>query len=434
MTLNVSRRNFLKTGAVAGMAVGGLSVSRFAHANGGSDVLKVGLVGCGGRGKGAAYNALDADPNTKIVALADIFPERVKSCREEMVKNKGDRAPLTEDSCFVGFDAYKNVIEMSDVVILCSTPYYRPIHLKATVEAGKHCFFEKPVATDPAGIRTVLELEKIAKEKNLTMICGLCWRYDFSVKETMKRVLDGEIGDVLSVHVTYLTGRLWEKPRQEGDTEMIYQNRNWYNFRWLSGDHNVEQAVHSIDKGIWAFNDVPPINAWSVGARTVRNNPKTGDIFDQISTTYDFGKGRKLVASSRQINGCHSEVCDYIMGTKGYAQVLNARALYDLDGNEIWKYRTRKPCNMYVEEHKEMFKSIRSGAGKNDMVVGANSTMMGIIGREAAYTGKLISWKQAMEAKQDFTPTEFTENGIPENVPDKDGNYRQYLPGTTKFE
>ena len=432
MSLNISRRHFLKTGAAAGIAAGTLSISRFAHADGGTETLKVGLIGCGGRGNGAVHNSLAADENTKLVAISDIFPDRVNGCRDQMVNQFGDRAPLTADTCFAGFDGYKNVIEMSDVVLLCSTPYYRPIHLKAAVDAGKHCFFEKPVATDPAGIRGVLETGKLAKEKNLTMICGLCWRYHWGIQETMKRVLDGTIGDVLAAHVTYLTGRLWENGRAEGDTEMMYQNRNWYNFRWLSGDHNVEQAVHSLDKGIWAFGDVPPLDGWSIGARTVRNNPKTGDIYDQIYSTFNFPNGRRLYAASRQINGCHSETHDYIMGTKGYANVLNEKTIYDLDGNRVWSYRG-PDCDMYTEEHRAMYQSIRGGDGKNDCVVGAQSTMLGILGRETAYTGQKISWEQIMNSQQDFTPSEMTENGIPENVPDADGMYRQYTPGSTQF-
>ena len=264
------------------------------------------------------------------------------------------------------------------------------------------------------------------------MVCGLCWRYDFSIKETMARVLDGEIGEVLSAHVTYLTGRLWEQGRAEGDTEMMYQNRNWYNFRWLSGDHNTEQAVHSIDKGMWAFGDVPPIDAWSIGSRVVRNNPKTGDIYDQIYSTFNFANGRKLFAASRQINGCHNETRDYIMGTKGYAIVLDDRSLYDLDGNKIWSYRG-PGCDMYTEEHKEMYKSIRSAAAKNDCVNGAQSTMAGILGRETAYTGRRISWTDMMNSKLDFTPSEMSMDGTPENVPNDKGEYRQYTPGQTPF-
>lgn len=432
MTQNVSRRNFLKAGAAASVALGGLSVARSAHANGGTDVLKIGLVGCGGRGTGAADNSLSADPNTKIVAVSDIFADRANNCRNQLVNKYGDRAPLTEETTFVGFDGYKNVIEMCDVVLLCSTPFYRPVHMKAAVDAGKHMFFEKPIATDPAGIRLALEAGKIAEEKKLTAICGLCWRYEKSICETMKRVHDGEIGDVVSVHVTYLTGELWHKARQPDDTEMMYQNRDWYNFRWLSGDHNVEQAVHSLDKGIWAFGDVPPLNAWSTGARSVRNNPKTGDIYDQIYSTFDFGNGRKLYAASRQINGCHNETRDYIMGTKGYAHVLDERALYDLDGKQLWKFRG-SGGNMYAQEHEAMYASIRSGAAKNDSVTGAQSTMLGILGRETAYTGKRISWEQIMNSEQDFTPSELSADGIPENVPDENGNYRQYLPGKTPF-
>ncbi|MDO4570485.1 MAG: Gfo/Idh/MocA family oxidoreductase [Planctomycetia bacterium] len=424
----ISRRNFVKAGAAAGLALGTLSVARNAHAQG-SEILRVGLVGCGGRGTGAAYNALNADPNTKITAIGDLFPDRTANCANSLRTTFGDRAPLTDDNCFSGFDAYEKVIDNCDVVLLCSTPFYRPIHLRAAVAAGKHVFFEKPAAVDPAGVRSVIESSKIAKEKGLTLVCGLCWRYHTAVQETMARVLGGEIGDILAIQETYLTGKLWTKPRQEGDTEMAFQNRNWYNFTWLSGDFNVEQHVHSLDKAMWVMGDVPPIDAWGVGGRMVRvEQPAYGDIYDLMGVTYNWPNGVKCHAFCRQQNGCYNDTSDQFIGTKGTANILG-NSISDPQGKVIWKYRG-PGCDMYTNEHKYMFRSIRSGEARNDGVIGAQSTMLGILGRECCYTGKKITWDEIMNSKMDLSPSAFTMDGTPCTMPDENGAYKVPLPGT----
>ncbi|MDO4629173.1 MAG: Gfo/Idh/MocA family oxidoreductase [Planctomycetia bacterium] len=426
--MSISRRNFVKAGAVAGLAASGLSLARSAHAEG-SDIIKIGLVGCGGRGTGAAHNALDADPNTKIVAIGDLFADRVKACAASLKDSYGERAPLTDDCCFSGFDAYKSVIEKCDVVLLCSTPHYRPIHLRAAVEAGKHAFFEKPVAVDSEGVRSVLESAKIAKEKGLTIICGLCWRYHTAVQETMARVMDGGIGDVLAMQETYLTGKLWTRTRQPDDTEMMFQNRNWYNFCWLSGDFNVEQHVHSLDKAMWVMGDKPPVCAWGVGGRAVRvEQPAYGDIYDMMGVTYEWENGIKCHAFCRQQNGCFNDTSDQFIGTKGYASILG-HTIWDAKGNVVWKYRGRG-CDMYLEEHKVMFKSIRNSEARNDGMTGAYSTMLGILGREVCYTGKRISWDEMMNSKMNLAPTAYAVDGNPPTMPNDKGEYLVPLPGT----
>ncbi|MDO5113839.1 MAG: Gfo/Idh/MocA family oxidoreductase [Planctomycetia bacterium] len=425
----MTRRDFAKTGLAAGAVMGGLSVARSAHANGGTEVLKVGLVGCGGRGTGAAHNALNADPNTKIVAIGDLFKDRLANCAKNLKETFGDRAPLTEADCFDGFDNYKQVIEKCDVVLLCSTPHYRPIHLRAAVEAGKHVFFEKPVAVDPTGIRSVLESSRLGKEKGLTMVCGLCWRYHTAVQETMARVLGGEIGDLLAIQETYLTGKLWTRPRQEGDTEMAFQNRNWYNFTWLSGDFNVEQHVHSLDKALWAMGDQPPVDAWGVGGRMVRvEQPAYGDIYDLMGVTYNYPNGVKVHAFCRQQNGCYNDTSDQFIGTKGTANILG-NTISDLKGKVVWKYRG-PGCDMYTNEHKYMFRSIRSGEARNDGTFGAYSTMLGILGRECCYTGKKITWEEIMNSQQNLAPTAYAMDGNPPTLPDENGHYLVALPGT----
>ncbi len=424
----ISRRNFVKQSAVVGIAASTLSIARSAHAEG-SDIIKVGLVGCGGRGTGAAHNALDADPNTQIVAVGDLYEAKAKSCAAGMKEAYEDRAPITDDSIFWGFDAYKSVIEKCDVVLLCTTPHYRPIHLRAAVEAGKHVFFEKPVAVDPEGVRSVIESARIGKDKGLTMVCGLCWRYHTPVQETMQRVLDGEIGEIRAVQETYLTGKLWTRAREPGDTEMMFQNRNWYNFCWLSGDFNVEQHVHSLDKAMWVMGDKPPVAAWGVGGRAVRvEQPAYGDIYDMMGVTYEWENGIKCHAFCRQQNGCFSDTSDQIVGTKGYASILG-NTLWDSAGNVIWKYRG-PGCDMYTNEHKYMFKSIRNAEARNDGVTGAYSTMLAILGREVCYTGKRITWDELMNSKMNLAPSAYTADGNPPTMPDADGHYLVPLPGT----
>ena len=299
-----NRRDFLKTAAVGAAAVSTLSIARSAHAEG-SDILRVGLVGCGGRGRGALKNSLDADPNTVVTAFGDLFPETAQRTFDQYKNNP--RCKATQDTVFSGFDSYKGVIENCDVVILATSPHYRPIQFAAAVEAGKHVFFEKPNGVDVPGILSFLETGKKAAEKGLTVVSGLHFRYDKRIVETMNRVLDGMIGDVREISCSYLTNRLWTRPRQPQDTEMMFQNRNWYNFTWLSGDYNVEQHVHTLDKANWIIG--LPQSAWGMGARSVRvDQPAYGDIYDQMSVTYDYPNGVKVHSCCRQINGCFNEM------------------------------------------------------------------------------------------------------------------------------
>ena len=428
--MSISRRDFVKAGAVAGLAVNGLSIARSAHAQG-SDIIKVGLVGCGGRGTGAALNALNADPNTQIVAVGDLFEDRAKTCAAGLKNAFGDRAPLTDDCIFSGFDAYKAVIEKCDVVLLCSTPHYRPIHLRAAVDAGKHAFFEKPVAVDPAGVRSVLESAKIGEEKGLTLVCGLCWRYHTAVQETMARVMDGAIGEIRAIQETYLTGKLWTRARQPNDTEMMFQNRNWYNFCWLSGDFNVEQHVHSLDKAMWVMGDKPPVQAWGVGGRAVRiEQPAYGDIYDMMGVTYEWENGIKCHAFCRQQSGCFNDTNDDFIGTTGYASILK-NTIWNSKGEVVWKYRG-KPCDMYTNEHKYMFKSIRNGEKRNDGVTGAYSTMLAILGREVCYTGKRIKWDDLMNSGMSLAPAAYAVDADAPTMPNEKGEYFVPLPGTGK--
>lgn len=427
---NSNRRDFLKTaGAVAGgAALAGLSIQRSAHAAE-DNQLKIGLIGCGGRGTGAAGNALNADPNTVLTAMADAFEDRMENSYNSLVKRYGDRVQAPKEKRFAGFDAYEKLIASDvDVVLLCTPPHFRPMQLKAALQAGKHIFCEKPVAVDAPGIRSVLASAELAKEKGLSLVSGLCWRYHPAVKGTMQRILDGAIGDVLSIQTNYLTGTLWHRGPQ--DTEMAYQMRNWYYFTWLSGDFNVEQHVHSLDKALWAFGDKPPVRAYGLGGRQVRTEqPKYGNIYDHMAVTYEYPDGRKVHSCCRQQKGCYSIVCDELIGAKGRATVTPK---HTIEGENPWQFRG-EAGNMYDLEHEALFKSIRTGEPINNGTYMANSTMMGILGRMVCYTGQAITWDQAMASEEDLLPKSYAWDADPPILPDADGKYPVAMPGQTKF-
>lgn len=419
-----SRRDFLRSStaaAVGGAMLGGLTLPRSVHA-GVDDVLKIGLIGCGGRGTGAAAQALAADKNVKLTAMGDAFSDRLKSSLENLKKQTpAEKIDVSEDRCFVGFDAYRQVIDSGvDVVLLCTPPHFRPAHFKAAVAAGKHVFAEKPVAVDAPGVRSVLATAEEAKKKGLAVVSGLCYRYDLPKRETMKRIHDGEIGDIVAINVNYNTGTLWMHPRKPEWSDMEWQLRNWLYFTWLSGDHNVEQHVHSLDKAAWAMNDEPPVKAFGLGGRQVRVQPEFGHIFDHHAVVYEYASGVKLFAYTRQQAGCSVDVSDYVMGTKGTADVMH----HEIRAADKWRYRGPKP-NMYQVEHNELFASIRAGNPINNSEYMARSTMLAIMGRMATYTGQTITWDQAINSKEDLTPAKYEWGPLPVAP--------VALPGVTQF-
>ncbi len=423
-----SRRSFLKATTLAA-AAGSLSVARGAHAAG-DDVLKVGLVGCGGRGTGAAVNALAADPNTKITALSDAFEDRVQSSLAALKKREPERVDVPDDRCFTGFNAFQQVIDSGvDVVLLATTPHFRPQHLKACIEAGKHVFCEKPMAVDAPGVRSIMASAEAAGQKGLSIVSGFCFRYNPAVQATMQQVLDGAIGDVLCLQETYLTGGLWHRGREPDDTEMLYQMRNWYYFDWLSGDFNTEQHVHSLDKASWAMGDRPPVRAWGLGGRQVRTEmPKWGNIYDHHAVVYEYENGARVYAYCRQQEGAYRDVSDIFIGTKGQADILGNR----ITGETEWRY-DGPGGNMYELEHVALFKSIRDGKPVNDGHYMATSTMLGILGRMVDYTGQAITWDQAINSELLLAPSEYAWDAAPPVVPDDDGNYPIAMPGVTPF-
>ncbi|MEN6450565.1 MAG: Gfo/Idh/MocA family oxidoreductase [Thermoguttaceae bacterium] len=436
-----SRRDFLKTAsalAAAGTMAGGLSIARGAHAAG-SDVLRIGLIGCGGRGTGAAANAIGADKNCKLVALADAFSDRLDSSLRNLKKaaeqmEAPQKVAVDKDHCFVGLDAADKLIQSDvDVVLLAEPPHFRPMHLKAAIDAGKHVFCEKPVAVDAQGVRSVLASAEQAKKKNLSLVSGLCWRYDQGVMETMKRVHDGAIGEIRSIQVTYMGGPLSPRDRKPDWTEMQYQLRNWQYFVWLSGDFNAEQHVHSLDKAAWAMKDATPKRAWGLGGCLLRDR-KAGDVYDHHAVTYEYDNGVHVHAYCRQMPGCFNDVSDVFVGTKGRAVLPNYPGKPYIEGENAWKFKGITPLSQaYDEEHRRLFASIRAGQALNNGEYMAKSTMWAVIGRLADYTGQRITWDKAMNSQENLTPAAYAFDAEPPTKPDKDGVYPIALPGVTKL-
>jgi predicted dehydrogenase len=403
-----SRRDFLKTSAAAGAVLSApaiLSSNLFAGEN--SDTLRVGLIGCGGRGSGAADQALNADKNVVLTAMGDAFPEKIHSSLAELQKAHPDRVKVTPEKCFAGLDAYQKVLDSGvDVVILATPPGFRPVHLRAAVDAGKHIFCEKPMATDAPGVRSVMESVRLSKEKNISLVAGFCWRYEGARREFYQRIHDGAIGDIRAIYATYYTGPVKPMPpatsRSEGMGDLEWQMRNWYNFVWLSGDGLVEQACHSIDKIAWGMKEASPLKAVAVGGRATPNNQ--GNIFDHMFITYEFENNVRGFMGQRQIANCASENSDYLMGSEGFA-VIPGWAEPRISGKTHWKYSGPK-TDMYQQEHNELFAGIRSGKYLNDGVRMAHSTMMAIMGRMAAYTGREVTWEEAMNSKEQLVPAQ----------------------------
>jgi predicted dehydrogenase len=425
---NGSRRDFLKTSAVgvAGAAAATLLGSVPAVHAAGSDVIGVGLIGCGsprgGRGRGAAAQCVNAGTNVKLVAMGDLFKDHLEFSRTNLKSLGSEKVDVPDKRCFVGWDAYKEVIHCKDVsvVVLATPPGFRPLHLKEAVAAGKHVFAEKPVAVDAPGVRSVLKTCEEARQKNLSIVSGLCWRYDHGMRETFKRVRDGAIGDITTLQCTYNTGYLWVVPREPKWSDMEWQVRNWLYFTWLSGDHNVEQHIHSLDKMAWVLGDQYPHKAVGLGGRQVRTGPEYGNIFDHHSVVYQYGGGLKLFSNCRQQDGCAQDVSDQVTGTKGICRIDAQRSRFSIvpfgKGQKRWSYRPArgsKDRGMYQNEHDELIASIRSGKPINNGEYMAKSTLLAIMGRMATYTGQEITWEKALHSKEDLTPAKMEMGPLP---------------------
>ncbi len=422
-----TRREFLKTSALIGTALAAPAIlpsSAFA-ANG--DTLRVGLIGCGGRGTGAASQAMNADKNVVLTAMGDVFENKLQNSLKSLQQQCANQIKVTPETSFVGLDAYKKVIEQVDVVLLATPPGFRPTHLKAAIEAGKHVFCEKPMATDAPGLRSVMESAKLAKEKKLSLVAGFCWRYDAPRREFYKRIHDGAIGQIRAIYATYYAGAVKPMPpaseRPSGMSDIEWQLHNWYNFVWLSGDGYVEQACHSVDKVAWALKDTPPIKAVAVGGRQTPNNQ--GNIFDHMFVVYEFPDDVRAFLGQRQVGQTYTDNSDYLMGSEGVGK-SGWNPPY-IKAKQVWRYRDQGPkVDMYQQEHNELFASIRKGEAKNDGEWMAQSTLMGLMGRMAAYTGQEITWEQAMNSQEKLVPDELDWKMKLDIAP-------MAMPGTTKF-
>jgi myo-inositol 2-dehydrogenase/D-chiro-inositol 1-dehydrogenase len=422
MPPETTRRDFLATSALAGGLA--LAPSLFAGEN---SALKVGLVCCGGRGTGAAKNTLKADSNVQLVAMADLFEDQAKRSLNQLEKNKeiAAQVKVAPNMIFTGFDGFKKVIDACDVVLLTTTPHFRPMHMKAAIEAGKHVFAEKPVATDAPGVRSVLETAKKAKEKNLSLLVGYCYRFEFAKRETVKRIHDGVIGDVEVIHCNYITGDPGRyHAMKEPPETMEYQMRNWYYFTWASGDHIVEQHCHNHDKAAWVLKGEYPVSCYGLGGRQSRTDPKLGNIFDHHTVVYDYKSGVRVFSMCRQVTApkLFGETSDHIYGTKGKAE-LQTHTIAAF-GAKPWAFEGEN-SDMYDQEHIEFYQALRSGHPINNGEQAAHSTLMSLMGRMATYTGQKITWDMAMTSKEDLSPPRY-EWGPLKYAP-------VAVPGVTKF-
>lgn len=419
------RRSFLKAGAIAGsgLLAGGSIVGR-AHASG-NEQIRVGVVGCGGRGKGALTNALDANPLVRIVALADLFPERLTEAVEIFSNNEkyADRFDVTQENCYDGFDCCTKLLAGTevDVVLLTAPPHYRPDHLQESINAGKHVFCEKPIATDPTGVRQVRSICDVAEKKGLNIVSGLCWRYDAGVRATIEKIQDGALGELVTTQANYLTGPVWTKTRKPGESEMEYQCRNWYYYTWLSGDHVLEQFIHSLDKALWIRGDVPPIKAHGTGGRQLRSDLTQGNIYDHFSISYEWADGTRTFATTRQFSRCMNETEDYIFGTRGSSKLL----AHTIDGPQPWQFTGDHVVSMYVQEHIELYDAILGNRPTiNNGEYMCDSTLMGILGREVCYSGQELTWDEVLHSPQDLRPARYAWGDAPEVVVAQPGKYR----------
>jgi predicted dehydrogenase len=406
----LSRRDFINSSTVATVAtpflLSSLSQSQAQEAG----TLRVGLVGCGGRGTGAAANALAADKNVKLVAMADAFEDRLNVSLKTLQEKHSEKMDIPPENRFVGFDSYKEVIKRVDVVLLTTPPHFRPMHIKAAVEAGKHIFAEKPCAVDAPGVRSVLASCEEARKKKLAVVSGLCLRYHPPYREVMKRIFAGEIGKIQTMQANDFRGPIWVKPRQPGQSEMEYHMRNWYYFTWLSGDFNVEQHVHMLDLCSWVMRDEYPVSAIGTGGRQVRTGPEYGNIYDHHSVIYEYAHGVKLFANCRQQAGCAGDISATIVGTQGTAYFSSRGSYIQTDKRERFGGESE---SMYQVEHDELFASVRKNEVLNNGDYMAKSTLLAVLGRMATYTGQKITWEQAMNSAEDLSPSSYDWNGTP---------------------
>jgi predicted dehydrogenase len=432
------RRDFVKQGSMlAGAIAAAPIISRANFFSGSDDVIKVAVIGCGGRGTGAAVQALLSKQNVKIVAMADAFKDRLDECYKNVREELANAGPGTkgtldvpEERKFVGFDGYLKAIPLADVVILATPPGFRPIHFEEAVKQGKHIFMEKPVATDPAGVQRVLAAAKIAKQKKLNVVVGLQRHYQDSYRALFAK--KDMIGDITSMQAWWNNDGVWTRPRKAGQTEMEYQMRNWYYFVWLCGDHITEQHIHNLDVINW-FKNGYPVKAQGFGGRQVRKSKEHGEIFDHHYVEFHYADGSILNSQCRHMPGTSSKVDELLVGTKGKIYCDAAR-ITDLRGKTIFQFDKSKERNPYQTEHDELFAAIAKGEYKYaDAENGAYSTMTSILGRMATYSGQIIDWDKAINSGLNLHPSVYAFDAAAPVNPGPDGFYPVPVPGVTKY-
>lgn len=429
-----SRRDFLKSSS--GIALSAGTVAQLTMSSGlyaaADDTIKVGLVGCGGRGTGAASQALSTEGNVKLVAMGDAFDDRLNGALNNLKNSKKDRVAVDDDHKFVGLDAYKKVIDSGvDLVILATPPGFRPMQFEYAVQKGKHVFMEKPVATDAPGVRKVLEAAKVAKEKNLKVGVGLQRHHEGGYLETIKRIHDGQLGDIISMRCYWNGGGVWDPPlkRENAKSEMEYQLRNWYYYNWLSGDHICEQHIHNIDVCNWVKQG-HPVMARGMGGRQVRVDKKYGEIYDHFAVEFQYADGSWMFSQCRHQPNCWNSVSEHAHGTKGFSDI-NRHVIQA--GGETWRFKKSvQRYDPYQVEHDDLFAAIRNNTPYNEGEYGATSTLTAILGRMVCYSGKEISWDEALNSNIDLMPKTLTWDTNPVSLPNANGEYVIPTPGITK--
>jgi myo-inositol 2-dehydrogenase/D-chiro-inositol 1-dehydrogenase len=431
-----SRRDFLRrSAAVAGASLaGGLSLARNAHAALADDTIRVALIGCGGRGTGAAINCLNVSDTVKLVALADVFEERVQAARNAVKERHPNKIDLSDDRLFAGLDAYQKAIASGvDLVIMATPPGVRPPIFKAAVEAGKHVFTEKPLCTDAAGFRTLMETNKLADQKGLKIGVGLQRHHEPRYQETIKRIQDGAIGDLLFLRCYWNMGNIWTKARRSGDTELAYQLRNWQYFYYFGGDNITEQHIHNLDVCNWVMDD-HPAEANGMGGRQGRDRfPDMGQTYDHHAVEYTFANGVKMFSQCRQMPDCWNQVAEFAHGTRGWAD-CSGKIMKGRGSEVVWQFRGETP-NPYDQEHADLLKAIRNDEKYNEGWYGAPSSMTSVLGRIANYTGKAVRWSEIAEHGPAEAPELVSWDQKMPIMPDPDGTYKSSvaMPGVWKL-
>lgn len=400
--------------------------------------VKVALVGCGGRGTGAVAQALNADPDVRLVAMADAFMDRAEECLNNLMQKfegSEDRLNINRDTIFIGFDSYKEAIDMADVVILTTPPAFRPLHFEYAIRKNKHVFMEKPVATDVAGIHSVIKSGKRAERKKLNVVVGLQRHYQRSYQLVKNKIDRGKIGDIISGQVYWNSGGVWLKERQPEQTELEYQMRNWYYFNWLCGDHIVEQHIHNIDVANWFIGSVP-VSAQGMGGREVRAGNEYGQIYDHHFVEFTYPDGQVIASQCRHQPGCMNRVEEVFQGTRGSVTTNSANygLIKNKRGKTVYEHDGEDDINPYQQEHNELFAAIKAGEHKlNDTNQGTEATMTAIMGRMATYSGQVITWDAAMAIDHSLVPELHSFTDTAPVLPDNNGNYPIPIPGVTTY-